>query len=1079
MDDIIIDDKLKKELPTDDPNAMYNRKRAVELAPTQQLNKHQKRQLRKKNLLEAPKSKSSEKKQKQKEARRKLLEKYNRREEKLKEQSKFEVSKESMSLIKPTSSIGTKTSLRQRYNEALKRKGMGLSYDESIINSVEKKKASSKIVDDDNEPIENVNDSSSDDEEISLKPKEKLVEPPASFTPLIKVTKETPSIDDDTQKSLIEQKMPPEPRLAINVPLKRPEGIDEIRSKLPIIGEEQGIVETIHENDVVIVCGETGSGKTTQIPQFLYEAGYGTLRTHGKIAITEPRRVAAINMSKRVAYEMGLQWGEKVGYQIRNNKLYKESTVIKFCTDGILLREAEEDLLLSKYSVIIIDEAHERTINTDVLIGLLSRIVLLRRKKVENGEIGVERLKLIIMSATLRVDDFLKNDRLFEVEPPLINIDARQFPVNVHFSRVTPREEERLDAVIHYVEMIHEKMPPGGILVFLPGKDDINFCVSYFKSNYPQRPSTSSTIKNKTSKKDEKNEAEIETKPIEEIEEIEKIEEEDINEILDFRSKVDILDRKPMLALPLYSLLPQEEQDKVFKEHPKNIRLVVFSTNIAETSVTIPNIKYVVDLGLEKCRQFDFVLGVTKTKVDFISQASAEQRKGRAGRTGPGHCFRLYSSAQFMRFDEFTKPEIQRKPITEVVLLLKTMGLTDISLFPFPTLITKENLEHAETTLKHIGLLEIEPPFCVTTLGKLVSQFPLEPRLGKLIVGSKKLDIVEYAIILAAGLDVREPFISNKKPQEALISKRGDPFTLLNVFGAYLWEKDKEKFCRENNVRIKAMEEIQQIRQQITTIIWKTDKECLKSGLAGKIEPKAGIETLLAFCLFNSFCDHVAIHDGKGNMYTTADNKKCEIPGNSCLFDKKAKYITYISIDEKNDQKRFNSVTKILPNWINQVGSKLYLNRKSLGPPKYYPEEDAVMAKAESTFGQPNWRLPETPIPHPEPYRAFAAALLEGRVIPQLAQFTTKLISNPSDLENTNRNLPQRLLLIAFELKKEEIASRKALQARWDKEPMFLLPQILMWYPDKSIQSKITQNWPFKSATGKTIELSYSESDSD
>lgn len=1072
--DIIIDESLKKELPTDDPNAMYNRKRAVELAPVQKLTKHQQRQLRKKNLLEAPKSKASEKKEKKKEARRKTLEKYNRRDTVLEQISKVTISEESSSLITPTSSLGTKQSKRRRYEEALKRKQMGLSYDQNIIDSVEKKMSLSKI-EAAREEGWNVSDDSSDAEDKITQPTEELKEPPQLFTPLIKIAEEKPKTSDETKNEEIQPEVHPEPRLAINVPLNRPEGVDEIRSKLPIIGEEQTIVEKIHENDVVILCGETGSGKTTQIPQFLYEAGYGTLRTHGKIVVTEPRKVAAINMSKRVAYETGLPWGQKVGYQVRNNKYYTDSTVIKFCTDGILLREAEEDLLLSKYSVVIIDEAHERTVNTDVLIGLLSRIVVLRRERVEKGESNIEKLKLIIMSATLRVDDFLKNKRLFEIEPPLINIDARQYDVQVHFSRNTPAIEKRLDTVKHCVEMIHERMPPGGILVFLPGKNEIKECVSYFSKLYSkERVSSNRPNKSNTKKHTEAENTEDKS--------TEQIEIEDVDEIMDLNQKIEIIDKKPMIVLPLYSLLSQEEQDKVFQEYPKDLRLVVFSTNIAETSITIPNIRYVVDLGLEKCREFDFRERLIKTNVDFISQASAEQRKGRAGRTGPGHCFRLYSSAFFQTFDKFTKPEIQRKPITEVVLLLKTMGLNDITKFPFPTLITPESLQEAETTLKHIGLIDLEPPFKANLLGKVTSQFPLEPRLGKFIVSAKKVNLVEYAIIVAAGLDVREPL--NGKPDKKLISKVGDPFTLLNAFGAYLYEKSKNRekeFCIENHISQKAMEEMQQIRQQLTNIIWKTDKGCLKNDKAGLVEPNdSNAEIVLAQCLFSSYCDHVAKYDGKGKIYTTAENKKCEIRGNSCLFDKEPTYITYIDIDETNDKKRFNYVTKIYPLWINQIGSKLYLNRKKLGPPKYFPDKDAVLARVEATFGQPNWNLPAADIPHPEPYRTFASALLQGIVFPQLAQFKSKLISNPNDLENTNRSLPQRLMLIVMELKRVGISSKRDLEAKWVQEPLFLISQCMMWYPDKNVQSKLSQIWPLKSANqDKKIEFSDYESDSD
>lgn len=1076
-DDIILDEKFKKELPEDDPNAMYDREKAVQQAAPQTLNKHQMRKLRRENLNQAPKSRASEKKLKKKEAQRKLREKYERRDEIIQKAPKVEIPKEASIFIKPTSSLGTKMSKRQKYDFALKRKEMGLSYDESLIKSVEDKKISFKSTEETETKDITDDDSSSDDEELQFKTCEEPLEPPKYFTPLIKVVQEKQQTKNEQKEDEPEIQANPEPRPAINVQLNRPEGIDEVRSKLPIIGEEYNIVETIHENDVVVVCGETGSGKTTQIPQFLYEAGYGTSRTQGKIAVTEPRRVAAINMSKRVAYEMGFQWGREVGYQIRNDKLYTESTVIKFCTDGILLREAEDDLLLSKYSVIIIDEAHERTINTDVLIGLLSRVVRRRRQKVEMGEIGVERLKLIIMSATLRTDDFLKNERLFEVQPPLINIDTRQFEVKLHYSKETPLLEDRMKAVKHCVEMIHELNPPGGILVFLPGKKEINECVKYFKDNYP-----SSLIKGK---KSSENEDVKHKKDINENTSIKNDDDDNImdDEIMNYKENINIKDKKPMNVFPLYSQLPQIEQDKVFRDQPKDARFVVFSTNIAETSVTIPNIRYVVDLGLEKCRQFDFSHGVITTNVDFISKASAEQRQGRAGRTGPGHCYRLYSIAFFSKFKKYTDPEIQRKPITEVVLLLKTMGLNDISKFPFPSLITYDGLKNAENTLLNIGLIEKEPPFAVTTLGKLVSQFPLEPRLGKLIVRTIKLNLIDYAIVLAAALEVREPLSSDHKLPDVLISDRGDPFTLLNVFGAYLYADNKRQFCSDYKISQKAMEEIKLVRQQLTSIIWKADKKCLKSKEPGMLEKPQddNIYKNLAFCLFDSYCDNVGKYI-KGNTYEIASSseKNFEIRGNSCLFDKKCPFITYVSIEESNDHNRFNYVTKISESWINQIGSKNYLTSKITGIPIYYPIEDVVMTEVESTFGKHNWRLRPAKIPDPEPYKCFAAALLDGTVLPQFKIFKNDLNSDPNHLLMKNKVLPQRLLMVVFELKKEKIASRKALEERWDKEPLFLLPQVIMWYSNKSTQTKITQIWPFRS-TNKNLKIedSYSDSDSE
>lgn len=1080
MSNNLFDDDLKKQLPLDDANVIYDHEKQVEEAPTQKKNKRQLRKERQQNLQLAKRSNSSIKKEKKKEHDKRIREKYNRRDEIVKVISQRGISEDAKAFLTPTSLLGKKMTKKQKYQDNLARKNKGLPYDQDLIDKYENREHDeTESESSDSEFDQKIEIDEDDDQPITLK--ERIVDKP--MKPLIKITQGKIEIHQEEK--------PAAPRPAINVQLNRPEGVDEIRSNLPIIEEEQVIVETIHENDAVIICGETGSGKTTQIPQFLYEAGYGTRRTLGKICITEPRRVAAINMSKRVAYEMGLRWGQEVGYHIRNNKFYTGSTTIKFCTDGILLREAEEDLLLSKYSVIIIDEAHERTVNTDVLIGLLSQVIKLRRKKFENGEMNVEPLKLIIMSATLRVDDFLNNQRLFEVKPPLIEIKARQFKVDVHFSQNTPSEGKRMESVKKCVELIHERMPPGGILVFLPGKNEINECVAYFK-NYGQsaskktfnpKPIKSSNKPTKTegtqSTEDSKTEQNKNNNNETTINDDTDIFKDEIEEIVNPPENLDIVDKQPMICLPLYSMLPQEEQDKAFQIYPDDVRVVVFSTNIAETSVTIPNIRYVVDLGLEKSRNFDFNRGVTTTKVDFISKASAKQREGRAGRTGPGYCFRLYSSGFFSNFAQFTEPEIKRRPITEIVLLLKTMGLNDISQFPFPTTIEPHELEHSELILRHIGLLENEPPYKATRLGTRVSLFPIEPRLGKLIVTASKFNCTELAIALAAGLDAREP-LSGRPEDENLISKRGDPFTLLHIFGAYLFEKSKNRekqFCSRNHVNQKAMEEIQMVREQLTEIVLKIDKSCLKSEKAGLLQPDRNMEAPLAQCLFSSFCDHVAKYNGKNNSYTAADSKVCELRNVSSLYDKKEPYVTYISIDEVNEKKYLRCVCQIYSPWITQLGSKLLLQQTKLGTPKYRPDIDGVYCDLEATFGQKNWRLIPASVQHPDPYKCFACALLKGEVIPQFAQFTPYLISEPSDLES-NRQLPQRLLMIVAALKKDEVASRKALEEKFAKEPLYLLTQTLMWYSSKKAQDQITQNWPFKSKT-PLPQAVFSDSDSD
>ncbi|NWT25537.1 DHX37 helicase, partial [Cardinalis cardinalis] len=453
---------------------------------------------------------------------------------------------------------------------------------------------------------------------------------------------------------------------AVFIPVHRSPEIQEARLKLPILAEEQVVMEAINDNPIVIICGETGSGKTTQVPQFLYEAGYAS--SGGIIGITEPRRVAAVSMSQRVAKEMNLSH-RVVSYQIRYEGNVTDETQIKFMTDGVLLKEIQKDFLLSKYKVIIIDEAHERSMYTDILIGLLSRIVPLRHKK------GLP-LKLIIMSATLRVEDFTANTRLFSVQPPVIQVDARQFPVTVHFNKKTPLDDYSGEC-FRKVCKIHRMLPAGGILVFLTGQAEVHSLCRRLRKAFPYQKNNTAAdsvpllfslgkddredaVEEIRKFKSSRKRRRVLTLPKIDLNNYSVVPPDEGDEDRDFDSDDDAAgsdldldlgdgdseeDEKsdsslPLYVLPLYSLLAPEKQAKVFRPPPPGTRLCVVATNVAETSLTIPGIKYVVDSGREKRRCYDRITGVSSFRVSWVSQASAEQRAGRAGRTEPGHCYR-------------------------------------------------------------------------------------------------------------------------------------------------------------------------------------------------------------------------------------------------------------------------------------------------------------------------------------------------------------------------------------------------------------------------------------------------------
>lgn len=621
------------------------------------------------------------------------------------------------------------------------------------------------------------------------------------------------------------------------VKVKRDSRIQAARMQLPVCGMEQEIMEAILANDVVIISGETGSGKTTQVPQFLYEAGFGSPNiVKGMIGVTQPRRVAAVAMGQRVAQELNVKQGKKgeVGHQIRHDaSTVGKNTRIKFMTDGILLREIQDDLLLRQYSAIVLDEAHERNLNTDVLIGMLSRALPLRNKLAERQVMELERkriregtgavagdddaedgalavlgtdrilpLKLIIMSATLRVEDFTNNRHLFASPPPVITVSARQHPVSVHFARRTEMNDYVGEAYAKTVS-IHRKLPEGGVLVFLTGQQEIEDLVARLRKKFNaegirkraaeakrrrlaakahERPakatdgddesgdgsgeSSDSHSESDDSSSDDDaqdgDEAAVpgqkrrrEEKPADAAEDEEE-EEPD----------------KPMHVLPLYALLPRAAQLAVFEPPPPGHRLVVVATNVAETSVTIPNIKYVVDSGRAKRRVYDMRSGASKFVVDWISKASADQRSGRAGRTGPGHTYRLYSSAVYNdQFAQFEEPEILVQPIEGMVLNLKTMGINAVQAFPFPTPPAPAALAAAIRDLEALGAITRNGPRDddpsgvasvgerLTPLGRQLAQFPVAPRFAKMLVLGAQGGCLPFVHAIVAAMTVQDVMI--------------------------------------------------------------------------------------------------------------------------------------------------------------------------------------------------------------------------------------------------------------------------------------------------------------------------------
>ncbi|KAK4646567.1 putative ATP-dependent RNA helicase DHR1 [Podospora bellae-mahoneyi] len=728
------------------------------------------------------------------------------------------------------------------------------------------------------------------------------------YTPTTSTILEMPRPENFQPRPLEQEPLPIELQPTTNVTRKshavtvtRNPEIEEARFKLPVVAEEQKIMEAIHNNDVVVICGATGSGKTTQLPQFLFEAGYGDQKgpTPGMIGVTQPRRVAAVSMSKRVGQEMG-DFSKVVAYQIRFEGTVDPNTAIKFMTDGVLLREAAQDFALRKYSSIIIDEAHERSVNTDILIAMLSRVVKLRAELAKEDP-TTKPLKLIIMSATLRVEEFTQNTALFETPPRVIDVEGRQHEVTIHFAKKT--RHDYVEDAFRKISRGHRKLPPGGMLVFLTGQGEIIQLSKRLKAAFGGGMNTASGPKVKISAKEAPIEAEdiefgdIDDRAVHDMDEGEISDEEEEEKEFDIEDEESGTGPRKMHILPLYSMLPTKEQMKVFEPPPDGSRLVILSTNVAETSLTIPGIRYVFDCGRSKERRYDPVSNVQSFQIDWISKASAQQRAGRAGRTGPGHCWRLYSSAIYERdFPLFADPELLRMPIEGVVLQLKAMNLQHVVNFPFPTPPERESLVKAEKLLTYLSA--ITPEGQITPTGSTMSIFPLSPRFSRILLVGHLHGCLPYTIALVAALSAGEIFINEHQAIPALeestedfrtneeviaeekrarvrqaynavhknfcyLDDKSDAIKLLQVVGEFAHEPT-EAWCESHFVRFKILKEIRQLQFQIADLLRTNIPQHANFKLEEKLDPPSATQVqALKQMIAAGFIDQVAIRADK------------------------------------------------------------------------------------------------------------------------------------------------------------------------------------------------------------------------
>ncbi|KAM9330878.1 putative ATP-dependent RNA helicase DHX37 [Gastrophryne carolinensis] len=1072
---------------------------------------------------------------KQKKLLQKVLEqkaKKSQRADILQKLSEVQASEKELNLLYTTSKLGTGDRLfsAKRSLEDAGDPGQGYISSISGANKKRRRKYEDEEASEESDNVVSAADSSEDEEDSSSGEKDKD-DGSSEALPVVKPPLQTPHVEPKPMrvnpKRLVLETPSSQP--AVFIPVDRTPEVQEARLKLPILAEEQAIMEAIKENPVVVLCGETGSGKTTQVPQFLYEAGFGS--DNDIIGITEPRRVAAVTMSQRVALEMNLSQSV-VSYQIRYEGNVSPETKIKFMTDGVLLKEIQKDFLLSKYKVIIIDEAHERSVYTDILIGLLSRIVPLRTKK-------RQPLKLIIMSATLRVEDFTENKRLFPIPPPVIQVDARQFPVTIHFNKRTPLDGYAGEC-FRKICKIHRMLPPGGILVFLTGQAEVNSLCRRLRKTFPFKG------KNQTQAAEENEESSEALKAFKKKSKLKKnailpkinldsysalpVDEgdedreagEDADEEgegsdfdLDLGDAGSDEDEKedsslPLYVLPLYSLLAPEKQAQVFRPPPSSTRLCVVATNVAETSLTIPGIKYVVDCGKVKKRYYDKVTGVSSFRVDWTSQASANQRAGRAGRTEPGHCYRLYSSAVFSDFELFSQPEITRRPVEDLVLQMKDLNIEKVVNFPFPTPPSTDALIAAEELLSSLGALQmpqktkrlkdlqkakLSSP--ITPLGRTMASFPVSPRYAKMLALGKQHDCLPYVITIVAAMTVRElfeeldrPAISEEekstlKAKKARVlqmqkmwagqgpaQKLGDLMVMLGAVGACEYAGLTPKFCERNGLRFKAMMEIRRLRGQLTTAV-----NSLSPDVSIFLDPKMPPPTerqvnYLRQIVMSGLGDHIArrirpeelLDEKWRNAYKTPLlEDPVFIHPNSSLFKQLPDFVVYQEIFETTKM-YMKGVSSIEAKWIpDLLPQYCHFGDPLDNPPPYYcAEMGRIRCQRPSTFYRVGWQLPAVDIDYPEGlerFKYFARFLLEGKVIKKIGSYSKILLSSPTTMLKSWAKLQPRTQVLLEALVAEAADNLSSLLAAWKKNPQYLLSAFLQWIPEAA-HKEVSKLWP-------------------
>ena len=621
--------------------------------------------------------------------------------------------------------------------------------------------------------------------------------------------------------------------------------------ELPISANRDEIRRAIEKNPVVILCGETGSGKTTQLPKICLEAGRGVA---GIIGHTQPRRIAARAVGARIAEELGVQLGQLVGYKLRFQDHSRPEGLIKLMTDGILLAETQGDRFLDAYDTLIIDEAHERSLNIDFLLGYLKWLLPKRPD-----------LKLIITSATIDPERFSKHFG----DAPIINVSGRSYPVEVRYRPVELDEEDdetasgEQDAILHAVDELWREQA-GDILVFLSGEREIRETAESLRKHHPQGCE----------------------------------------------------------VLPLYSRLSQEEQQRVFR--PSGRRRVVLATNVAETSLTVPGIRAVIDTGVARISRYSHRTRLQRLPIENISQASASQRSGRCGRVGPGVAIRLYSEEDFLARPAFTEPEIQRTNLAAVILQMHALKLGDIEAFPFVEPPDGRFVRDGQRTLRELGALSEEGQ--LTETGRRLAKLPLDPRLGRILLAGAVEHCLEEVAIIAAALSVPDP---RDRPQDKQTQadqkhadfrdEQSDFLSLLKLWREFAKQRAQlsrarlRGWCKEHFLSYLRLTEWHDVHGQVMEVV--------KGELALKLNAQPGQYASIHRALLAGLLSQVANRREQAE-YLGANGTKIFIHPGSKQF--KAKRAWIVSAEQVETTKVYaRNVARVEPAWIEQAGAHL------------------------------------------------------------------------------------------------------------------------------------------------------------